>query len=185
MCNFLSVIVLRDNLRILRLPGVDSHELLIKHFNLRELGGRDASLQHFARLEYVPDWTKDVTRPEAWSFKIDESVKPKWLDDDARARVLRDLWTIVETMLVRSDSEKVVGDYIVVGESRLTLCHGRAFLLANSSATLYSNSTATLCANSSAKLCNNSSAKLYDNSKAKQIGSRATIIGKKVGAANV
>lgn len=58
MCRFLSAIVTRDG-RVLHHEATDSHEALIGHFGLRDTTDHDYAMQHFCRVEFVPDQDRD------------------------------------------------------------------------------------------------------------------------------
>ena len=142
MCEFLSAIVLKgEPCRILHKPGVDSHSVLMTHFGVRERGSASAEDQLFARVEFVPDWYKDVSKPEAWTFKLDEVRRPVWFDADVEASVRRELWSIVQGMLhTGGDAEYVDGDHIILA-GEVTLHGGRAWALGSSTVTAYGSST--------------------------------------------
>ena len=86
MCNFLSVIVLKNG-DVLHHPMLDSHSDLVAYFNLPDTS---AHHQHFAKAELVPqDWLD----PDTWAWQIDEPTRPGWLDDvdgsaEARTRAI-------------------------------------------------------------------------------------------------
>ena len=74
MCNFLSVLVLKNG-DVRHHPMLDSHSDLIAYFNLPDTS---AYHQHFAKAELTPvDWLDAST----WKWRIDEETRPGWLDD--------------------------------------------------------------------------------------------------------
>ena len=134
MCQFISVLVLKgEPPKVLHRAGVDSHSELERIFSVRERPSASATDQPFAKVEFVPDWAKDVSKPEAWTLIVDEPRKPDWWTDDVEVRARRDLWSIVKGMLTKGEQEEDGGDWIVVGGTKLTLKNGRAYAMPQSS----------------------------------------------------
>jgi hypothetical protein len=180
MCNFLSVIVLKGSpCTILHKPGEDSHEALIKHFNVRERSSATATDQPFARVEFTPDWSKDVPKPEAWTFVIDEHRRPDWFDEDVEARVRRDLWTIVEAMLIGSGKhEREGGDHITTGAAELEVMNGRAFAFNSSQVKAYDSSQVKAYDSSQVTAYDSSQVTAFNSSQVKAASIYADIVGR-------
>ena len=74
MCNFLSVLILRNG-HVLQHPMLDSHSDLVAHFDIPD---DTPFLERFAKAELTPvDWLD----PATWTWRIDEEMRPQWLDD--------------------------------------------------------------------------------------------------------
>ena len=74
MCNFLSVLILRNG-DIRHHPLLDSHADLVAYFNIPDA---TPFLDRFAKAELMP---KNWLDPATWEWRIDEAVRPQWLDD--------------------------------------------------------------------------------------------------------
>jgi hypothetical protein len=112
MCNFLSVIVLRDG-SVRHHPMLDSHAELVRYFKLPD---DRAYHQHFAKAELTPvDWLDAST----WTWRIDEETRPDWLEDveGAAERKTRDIAS--RMILKRQDQVPPMildGSWIVGGD---------------------------------------------------------------------
>ncbi len=74
MCNFLSVVILKNG-HVLHHPMLDSHSDLVAYFDLPD---DTAFIERFAKAELTPvDWLD----PSTWQWRIDEAMRPQWLDD--------------------------------------------------------------------------------------------------------
>ena len=74
MCNFLSVLILKNG-DVKHHPMLDSHSDLIAYFQLPD---NTPFIHHFAKAELTPtDWMD----PATWRWRIDEEMRPAWLDD--------------------------------------------------------------------------------------------------------
>ena len=112
MCNFLSVIVLK-NLDIIWDPGYpDRHEELIKKHNLVD-DEKGFYLEKFCRVEFIPrDPTKNLNDIHNWNLSIDESNIPEWLSVEM---ITNKLWTIISGMFVQDKRETLQdGCYILL-----------------------------------------------------------------------
>ena len=74
MCQFLSVLVLKNG-RILHHPMINSHADLVNYFDLPD---STPFLERFAKAELTPE---DWLDPSTWKWRIDEAIRPQWLDD--------------------------------------------------------------------------------------------------------
>ena len=76
MCNFFSGIVKKDK-SVLWLPGVDSHDEIIEHFELKD-NTNDPRKMTFARFEITRGAAK-IENLQDWVFRVDERIAPDWL----------------------------------------------------------------------------------------------------------
>ena len=74
MCQAFSCIVTKDK-KVYWKFAVDSHDEIIKMFNLKDNTANQEQLQ-FTRVEISPK-NKDYLKPK-WQFKIDETITPEW-----------------------------------------------------------------------------------------------------------
>src|SRR3990167_5004999 len=114
MCNFLSVLILKNG-DVRHHPMLDSHSDLVAYFNLPD---ENPHVPYFAKAELTP---KDWMDPATWTWRIDEAVRPIWLDDvepKAEAATRR----IASKMILREDAMPrliVDGCWILGGTSVL------------------------------------------------------------------
>ena len=113
MCNFLSVLVLKNG-RILHHPMLDSHADLVAYFNLPD---DTPFLERFAKAELTPvDWLD----PSTWKWRIDEAMRPQWLED-VEATAEAATRAIAKKMILTGDTKIprliVDGCWIVGGKS--------------------------------------------------------------------
>ena len=115
MCNFLSVLVLRDG-SVRHHPMLDSHSDLVRYF---EMPDTDAFVHHFAKAELTPttDWTDAAT----WAWRIDEDVKPVWLTDDVEAQAEAATRAIAQRMVLKDVDRQLIVDgcWIIAGASKI------------------------------------------------------------------
>ena len=115
MCNFLSVLVLRDG-SVRHHPMLDSHSDLVRYF---EMPDTDAFVHHFAKAELTPttDWTDAAT----WAWRIDEDVKPVWLTDDIEAQAEAATRAIAQRMVLKDVDRQLIVDgcWIIAGASKI------------------------------------------------------------------
>jgi hypothetical protein len=92
---------------------LDSHSDLVRYFKLPD---NTAFIHHFAKVELTPvDWM-DVS---TWQWRIDEEMRPGWLDDVEKAAETK-LRAIAERMILRDDHELIVdGCWIVGGKAKV------------------------------------------------------------------
>ncbi len=115
MCNFLSVLVLKNG-HVLHHPILDSHADLVDFFDLPDTA---QSLNHFAKAELTPvDWLD----PSTWKWRIDEETRPQWLDDvegaaEKAARAIAHKMILTET----SKIPKLIVDgcWIIGGKAKI------------------------------------------------------------------
>ena len=114
MCNFLSVLVLRDG-SVRHHPMLDSHSDLVRYFQLPD---ENAHIHHFAKAELTPrDWADAST----WDWRINEDVTPVWLTEDI-ARAAEEATRAIAQKMVLKDVERdliVDGCWIVAGTSKI------------------------------------------------------------------
>ena len=115
MCNFLSVLVLRDG-SVRHHPMLDSHSDLVRYF---EMPDTDAFVHHFAKAELTPttDWTDAAT----WAWRIDEDVKPVWMTDDVEAQAEAATRAIAQRMVLKDVDRQLIVDgcWIIAGTSKI------------------------------------------------------------------
>ena len=115
MCQFLSAIVTRKG-DIFQSPWTDSHEDLIKIFNLKE--GRSG--QNFVRVEFKPP-RDDKYRPKFFDFKnyklyVDERETPAWFDDATFDKTQKRLNQTLKSMLVTDKRDLLIGGAYIIGK---------------------------------------------------------------------
>jgi hypothetical protein len=115
MCNFLSVLVLRDG-SVRHHPMLDSHSDLVRYF---EMPDNDEFVHHFVKAELTPttDWTDAAT----WRWRIDEDVKPVWLTDDVEAQAEAATRAIAQRMVLKDVDRQLIVDgcWIIAGASKI------------------------------------------------------------------
>ncbi len=95
MCNFLSVLVMRDG-SVRHHPMLDSHSDLIAYFNIPD---ETNYIHRFAKAELTPaDWMDAST----WTWRIDEGSRPDWLDD-VEGAAEKKARSIAARMILRED----------------------------------------------------------------------------------
>ena len=115
MCNFLSVLVLKNG-DVLHHPMLDSHSDLVAYFDLPDT---NAHIHHFAKAELTPvDWLD----PATWLWHIDEETRPTWLDDVEQQA--KDKARSIARRMIITDTTKlpkliVDGCWIVGGKAKI------------------------------------------------------------------
>src|SRR3990167_7995488 len=92
MCNFLSVLILRNG-DIRHHPMLDSHADLVAYFNIPDA---TPFLERFAKAELTPENWLD---PATWKWRIDEAVRPQWLDE-VEAQAEKSARAIAQRMII-------------------------------------------------------------------------------------
>ena len=115
MCNFLSVLVLKDG-SVRHHPMLDSHSDLVRYFKLPDT---DAFVHHFAKAELTP--TTDWTDASTWAWRIDEDVRPVWLTDDVEHAAEAAARAIAQRMVLKDVDLTLIVDgcWIVAGRSKI------------------------------------------------------------------
>ena len=111
MCTFLSAIVMKNGDVLCDPEHTDSHEDLLAKHNIRDGLAQQGK---FARVEFIPP--KDHANIEdtsKWTFKVDEQVKPDWLDEE-RAR--SSLAARVKRMFVQDKRSILLGGCWILGD---------------------------------------------------------------------
>jgi len=133
MCQFLSVLVLRNG-DVLHHPMLDSHGDLVTYFQLPD---SQAYHQHFAKAELTPSEATWLT-PDAWTWRIDETTRPGWLDDvesqaEARARA------VAARMVLASGAHRLIVDgcWIVGGDAIVRDVRGGRIIRVGGSAQIH------------------------------------------------
>jgi len=131
MCNFLSVIVLRNG-DVLHHPMLDSHSDLVQYFKLPD----KQHARHFAKVEFTPKIDKDNVPQyadyKAYTLRVDEDTEPAWFDE-VRDSVEKKLLSIVKAMIVDDDTMPLVLDgcrILVKGAKVQEMRGGRAMFCA-------------------------------------------------------
>ena len=173
MCKFLSAIVTSNGDIICHPEYTDSHEVLIKAYNLRT---SEIAERSYVRVEFVPQG--DYDDAEKYALTVDETSVPDWFES-IRKDVVDSLKTRIKHAISVGERHKaLLGQFAILRDWKGEIYAGRVFLLGNSQATIWGNSQATLWDNSQATLWDNSQATLRDNSQATLLdNSQATLYG--------
>jgi phage gp45-like len=161
----------------------DSHEEIIREYNLEALDKDPIRGSNLVRVEIIPPNETDFETPlDKWRFHTDQLVTPDWYvaeSAEKECRVALEQWAKAKVFTTGSHNIEAGFSVYLCGNSTATLRgNSTATLCGNSTATLCGNSTATLCGNSTATLRDNSTATLRDNSTATLWGnSTATLCG--------
>jgi len=133
MCNFLSVLVLKDG-SVRHHPMLDSHSDLVRYFKLPDT---DAFVHHFAKAELTP--TTDWTDASTWAWRIDEDVRPVWLTDDVEHAAEAATRAIAQKMVLKDvDRDLIVdGCWIVAGASKVRDVRSGRIVRVQDSASVY------------------------------------------------
>ena len=78
MCEYKSFLVTKD-LTVYTSDMTDSHDDLFFIYGIKDEINDDGEPKYAARVEIVPDMTKDVSNLNNWKFVVDERVVPSWL----------------------------------------------------------------------------------------------------------
>ena len=115
MCNFLSVLVLRDG-SVRHHPMLDSHSDLVTYFKLPD---ENPHIPYFAKAELTPgeDWTDAST----WAWRIDEAVNPVWLTPDVEKSAEDATRAIAQRMVITEGEHRLIVDgcWIVAGTAKI------------------------------------------------------------------
>ena len=110
MCNFLSAKFTRQG-KLYAAPGVDSHTLITKLYSINE-GPLD---QNAVSLELIPRWHESGEPDfDASELRLDQEMRPEWLDDEMMDSARRQMVGILRRMYV--NEPRVVlecGEYIL------------------------------------------------------------------------
>lgn len=115
MCNFLSVLIIRDG-SVRHHPMLDSHSDLVHYFKLPD---ENAHIQHFAKAELTP--TTDWTDASTWKWRIDEQVRPVWLTEDVEHAAEGATRAIAQRMVIKDGEHALIVDgcWIVAGTAKI------------------------------------------------------------------
>ena len=115
MCNFLSVLIIRDG-SVRHHPMLDSHSDLVRYFKLPD---ENAHIQHFAKAELTP--TTDWTDASTWKWRIDEQVRPVWLTEDVEHAAEGATRAIAQRMVIKDGEHALIVDgcWIVAGTAKI------------------------------------------------------------------
>jgi hypothetical protein len=132
VCNFLSVLILKNG-RVLHHPMLDSHSDLVAYFDLPD---DTAFIERFAKAELTPENWLD---PATWQWRIDEAVRPQWLDD-VEAQAEKATREIARKMIITEATKVprliVDGCWIVGGKGVVRDVRGGRILRVQDSATV-------------------------------------------------
>ena len=117
MCKYKSAIVVRDEkrkggFRLLVSPWTESHSELCQIFNLND--SATAKL-YFARVEFSPDSLETAHLVETYKFKLDEERTPEWWDPEIRERVIDQLKTYIQSIIVVRKVDLLIGGQFILG----------------------------------------------------------------------
>ena len=114
MCNFLSVLILRDG-SVRHHPMLDSHADLVTYFKLPD---ENPHIPYFAKAELTPeDWTDAAT----WRWRIDEAVSPVWLTEDIERAAEAATRAIAQRMVLVTGEHQLIVDgcWVVAGNAKV------------------------------------------------------------------
>jgi hypothetical protein len=162
MCKFLSGVLTKD--KCFFSLNTDSHEEIIKEFNLYHTGVRGCNV---VRIELTPpekDRAFDFrAKPSKWIYRVDEDLnwdKPEWYDAKNGEDMARGEAASILKQILFID-KKNVGE---IKQGRIYLISSSAVLRGSSRAELWGSSRAELRGSSSAVLRGSSSAVLRGSS---------------------
>ena len=104
MCDMASFVVTKN--KVFWLPDNDSHEEIIKYYNLHEGAGR----VNFVRVEIVPENYNYRLPYDQWKFKLDQDQIPDWYDKEEvekRCRIELPEW--YEVHVIKFGEHKLFG----------------------------------------------------------------------------
>ena len=110
MCKFLSAIVLKNGDLICD-PFIDSHEVLIENYNLR-----DNNTNNFIRIEYSPN-NNDYFDLTKYKLHIDEISIPNWFTNDLNDIITNRLNNILNKIIIK-ESQDILENRVAI------LCDG-------------------------------------------------------------
>jgi len=117
MCEFISAILTKDNRLFCDPEHTDSHEDLIDVAGLAD-DTADPARMTFARVGYVPDPNKDLTKKSSWELYIDQLIVPTWLTDKRRSLLRDRMWSIAKKVVVTDHRDLLLGGcYIIAGSA--------------------------------------------------------------------
>jgi len=115
MCNFLSVLILRDG-SVRHHPMLDSHSDLVTYFKVPD---ENPHIPYFAKAELTPntDWTDAST----WAWRIDEAVNPVWLTPDVEKAAEEAARAIAQRMVIKDGEHRLIVDgcWIIGGTAKI------------------------------------------------------------------
>ena len=115
MCNFLSVLILRDG-SVRHHPMLDSHSDLVTYFKLPD---ENPHIPYFAKAELTP--TTDWTDASTWAWRIDEAVAPVWLTSDVEKAAEDATRAIAQRMVITDGEHRLIVDgcWIIAGTAKI------------------------------------------------------------------
>ena len=118
MCNMASFVVTKD--KVFWLPDNDSHEAIIKHYDLHEGAGRI----NFVRVEITPENNNYKLQHKRWIFNVDQQEVPDWFDkEEAEKRCRLELPKWYKAHVIKSGKHELSGiiyKIILGGEVKVT-----------------------------------------------------------------
>jgi hypothetical protein len=169
MCRPASMVVTKK--KVYWSENSDSHENIIKEYNLREMDIRCRAT--FVRVEIVPpenDYRVPLSR---WVFSTDQDLIPEWYDSsDAERRCRAELkkWRKANVVL---EKEKVSTEGYVAAAYGTVEAYGNATVEAYGNATVkaYDNATVKAYGNATVTACNSATVEAYGNATVKACNS--------------
>ena len=145
MCKFLSAIVMANGDVICHPEYTDSHEVLIKAYNLKT---SDVAERSYVRVEFVPQGEYDDL--DNYKLSVDEPSTPDWFES-IRNEVTENLrLRLGRAISIAKDHATLLGQFAIIRDWKCEVYCGRVFLLGNAQATLRGNAQATLWDNAQA-----------------------------------
>jgi hypothetical protein len=112
MCQFFSAVLTKNGDLLYNLV-LNSHEEIIELFKIKDTQAAFFG-QNFVRLEFVPDLTKNLSKPEAWTLKLDERETPEWYDPD---KAQEKCWDVISGIVVSDERETLTTGHYILTEN--------------------------------------------------------------------
>jgi len=172
MCKFLSAIGMKDG-DILCNPSIDSHEDLIKVYDLK-----DSKLRNWVRLEFYPD-NNDYGDIKKYKLHIDDDILT-WISDELKSKWERKLTARMKKIIITAEKYMLAGGvYILKDANILKMTNCKVIYMSNSTVEkMWGNSTVErMLDNSTVKeMWGNSTVKeMWDNSTVERMWDNSTV----------
>ena len=116
MCKFFSAIVTKNE-EVYYDKFNHSHEDLIDLFDLKE--GKQG--QNFVRIEYCPEFEKDLADLSKYQLNINEPETPTWFTETVKEHVINKLNAVLSKMILIDVKKKILSSdcYILAGNTKI------------------------------------------------------------------
>jgi hypothetical protein len=120
MCQFKSAIIVNTSAEpigfdLLHNPWTDSHEDLVRLFKLNDKPTPSGE-PRFARVEYRPNYTRELADISKFNLILDEQRAPSWWTPEKAKKVEAKMRAIVEAMIVSGDADLLCGDAFILAK---------------------------------------------------------------------